>query len=105
MPELMVSMRSGEQVTIQAESGISVMEAIRRGGVDEIMALCGGCCSCATCHVYVDPDMIGLLPQISETEDSLLDCAHSKSPYSRLACQIQMSDALDGLHVTVAPEN
>jgi len=105
MPVLMVSMRSGEQISIQAETGISVMETMRRGGVDEIMALCGGCCSCATCHVYVDPDMIGLLPQISELEDSLLDCAHSKSPHSRLACQIQMSDALDGLHVTVAPEN
>ena len=105
MPVLMVSTRSGEQVRIQAETGVSVMEAIRRGGVDEIMALCGGCCSCATCHVYVDPDMVGLLPQISEFEDSLLDCAHSKSPYSRLACQIQVSNELDGLHVTVAPEN
>ena len=105
MPQITVVDQAGAERGIEAPLGRTLMEVIRDNGFDELLALCGGCCSCATCHVYVDPDMIGLLPQISETEDSLLDCAHSKSPYSRLACQIQMSNELDGLHVTVAPEN
>ena len=47
--------REGEQIVLEGEEGLSVMEIIRDGGIDELLALCGGCCSCATCHVHVDP--------------------------------------------------
>ncbi|MBX9732190.1 MAG: 2Fe-2S iron-sulfur cluster binding domain-containing protein, partial [Sphingomonas sp.] len=56
MPQLTVVMRNGEERTIEGEAGLSVMEVIRDAGIDEILALCGGCCSCATCHVHVDPE-------------------------------------------------
>ena len=62
MPKLIVVSRSGEETTVDAASGLTVMEAIRDNGFDELLALCGGCCSCATCHVHVDPafaDQIG----------------------------------------------
>ena len=54
MPNLIVVNRAGDETTIDAREGVSVMEAIRDNGFDELLALCGGCCSCATCHVYVD---------------------------------------------------
>ncbi|HWI87577.1 MAG TPA: 2Fe-2S iron-sulfur cluster-binding protein, partial [Sphingomonas sp.] len=55
MPKLIVVTREGEQREIEGEAGLSVMEVIRDAGIDELLALCGGCCSCATCHVHVDP--------------------------------------------------
>jgi len=55
MPQLIVVTREGETRTIEGETGLSVMEVIREAGIDELLALCGGCCSCATCHVHVDP--------------------------------------------------
>ena len=64
------------------------MEAIRDNGFDELLALCGGCCSCATCHVHVDPEFFGKLPPISEDEDDLLDSSGDRDEYSRLGCQI-----------------
>jgi 2Fe-2S ferredoxin len=104
MPRLVVTTRQGEETVAQAEEGISVMEAIRMAGIDEIVALCGGCCSCATCHVYADEAMLERLPAMSEGEDALLDCVSSRAPNSRLSCQIPMTQALDGLRVVVAPE-
>jgi 2Fe-2S ferredoxin len=105
MPKLVVTTRQGEERSIQAEEGMSVMETIRMAGIDEIVALCGGCCSCATCHVYADEAMLDRLPAVSEGEDALLDCVSSRAPNSRLSCQIPMIKALDGLRVTVAPES
>src|SRR3546814_1084488 len=55
MAELIVITREGNELVLEAGDGLSVMEVVRDGGVDELLALCGGCCSCATCHVYVDP--------------------------------------------------
>ncbi|WAC24998.1 2Fe-2S iron-sulfur cluster-binding protein [Blastomonas sp. SL216] len=105
MPKLTVINRAGEESTIQADSGLSVMEAIRDNGFDELLALCGGCCSCATCHVHVDADWAGKLPPISADEDDLLDSSDHRNDTSRLSCQIQLTDALDGLKVTIAPED
>lgn len=62
MPKLKIKGRSGEETIIEAQSGLSVMEVIRDNGVDELLALCGGCCSCATCHVYVDASQLAMLP-------------------------------------------
>ena len=65
MPKLVVVNRAGEEKTIEASAGVSVMEAIRDNGFDELLALCGGCCSCATCHVYVDPAFAALVKPLS----------------------------------------
>lgn len=105
MPKLIVTDRSGEEKTIDGDEGLSVMEVLRDSGVDELLALCGGCCSCATCHIYVDPAFADILPGISEDESDLLDSSDHRNENSRLSCQIVLGDALDGLRVTVAPED
>ncbi|HWW65906.1 MAG TPA: 2Fe-2S iron-sulfur cluster-binding protein [Sphingomonadaceae bacterium] len=105
MPKLIVVTREGEEMTFDGEAGLSVMEVIRDNGVDELLALCGGCCSCATCHVHVDADFTGDLPPMSEDENDLLDSSDHRNERSRLSCQIPFSDALDGLRVKIAPED
>lgn len=105
MATLTVTSRTGEVRSVEAESGITVMEIIRDNGFDELLALCGGCCSCATCHVYVDEAFADKLPQISDDESDLLDSSDHRTAQSRLSCQIPFGDALDGLKVTIAPED
>lgn len=105
MSELIVTTREGETRTLKAPLGVSVMEAIRDGGVDEMLALCGGVCSCATCHVHVAPEFAAQLPPISEDESDLLDSSSHRNEHSRLACQIRMNDGLSGLRVTLAQED
>lgn len=105
MPKLVVVNRAGEEKTVEAAAGLSVMEAIRDNGFDELLALCGGCCSCATCHIHVDAGWADKLPAMSEDENDLLDSSDHRNDASRLSCQIQLTDALDGLKVTIAPED
>jgi len=105
MPKLVVVTREGEESVLDVENGLSVMEAIRDNGIDELLALCGGCCSCATCHVYVDPAFAGLLPDMSDDENDLLDSSDHRDERSRLSCQLSITDELDGLTVTIAPED
>ncbi|MBW6524812.1 2Fe-2S iron-sulfur cluster binding domain-containing protein [Sphingomonas sp. RHCKR47] len=105
MPKLIVVTREGEEREIDGEVGLSVMEVIRDAGIDEILALCGGCCSCATCHVHVDPAFIDRLPAMSEDENDLLDSSADRDAGSRLSCQIQFTSALDGLKVRIAEED
>lgn len=105
MPKLIVVNRAGEESTVEADSGLTVMEAIRDNGFDELLALCGGCCSCATCHVHVDPAFKDKLPAMSEDENDLLDSSDHRDENSRLSCQIPFSDELDGLKVTIAEED
>jgi len=105
MPKLVVVNRAGEEQEVEASSGVSVMEAIRDNGFDELLALCGGCCSCATCHVYVDEAFADKVTPLGEDENDLLDSTDHRQGNSRLSCQLQMSDALDGLKVTIAPED
>jgi 2Fe-2S ferredoxin len=104
MSVLNVTRRDGSESIVQAHEGLSVMEALREGGIDEILALCGGCCSCATCHVYVEEAALADLPAMSGDEDDLLDSSSHRRANSRLSCQLTCGPALDGLHVTVAPE-
>ena len=73
MPKLIVTTREGETSEIDVADGLTVMEAIRDNGFDELLALCGGCCSCATCHVHIDPSFQDKLPAMSEDEDDLLE--------------------------------
>jgi 2Fe-2S ferredoxin len=105
MPKLVVVNRAGEEKVVEAANGVSVMEAIRDNGFDELLALCGGCCSCATCHVYVDPAFADKVDTLSEDENDLLDSTDHRQDNSRLSCQLHMSDAVDGLKVTIAPED
>ncbi|MDG2535138.1 2Fe-2S iron-sulfur cluster-binding protein [Sphingomonas sp. HITSZ_GF] len=105
MPKLIVVTRDGEEREVMGEAGLSVMEVIRENGFDELLALCGGCCSCATCHVHVDPEFAAKLPKMSMDEDDLLDSAGDRDASSRLSCQIPFTDELDGLRVTIAEED
>ncbi|MXO96258.1 2Fe-2S iron-sulfur cluster binding domain-containing protein [Erythrobacter aquimaris] len=105
MPKLIVTTREGETSEIEVEDGLTVMEAIRDNGFDELLALCGGCCSCATCHVHVDPAFQDKLPEMSEDEDDLLESTEHRAETSRLSCQIPFTGELDGLKVTIAPED
>ncbi|MEP2990769.1 MAG: 2Fe-2S iron-sulfur cluster-binding protein [Parasphingorhabdus sp.] len=105
MPTIHVTGREGEEKAITVDNGISVMEAIRDNGFDELLALCGGCCSCATCHIHVDESWKAKLPEMSEDEDDLLESSDHRDEFSRLSCQIEMSDDLDGLKVKVADED
>ncbi len=105
MPTLYVTTREGETVTLEGQAGLSVMEVIRDGGIDELLALCGGCCSCATCHVHIDPAFAGKVAPMSPDEDDLLESSDDRDTTSRLSCQIPFSDDLDGLKVTIAKED
>lgn len=103
--KLIVETREGQTHEFEATEGISVMEIIRDGGVDELLALCGGCCSCATCHVHVDPVFADRLQPMSEDENDLLDSSDHRNEQSRLSCQIQFEAHLDGLRVKIADED
>ena len=105
MPKLIVTGQDGTESTVEGEAGLSVMEVIRDNGFDELLALCGGCCSCATCHVHVDPAFAAMLPPMSEDENDLLDSSSHRDERSRLSCQLPFSDALDGMRVTIAQED
>ena len=105
MPKLIVTTRSGETREVEAQPGLTVMEAIRDNGFDELLALCGGCCSCATCHVHVDPEFTAMLPPMSEDENDLLDSSDDRDESSRLSCQIPFTPELDGLKVRIAEED
>jgi ferredoxin, 2Fe-2S len=104
MPRLTVILRTGEERSFEANPNSSVMEAIRDSGIDDIAAICGGCCSCATCHVHVDPAYFAKLPARSADEVSLLAELEHFKDHSRLSCQIRVADAVEGLKVAIAPE-
>lgn len=91
----------GQQVQAEAVEGMTAMEAALRAGVVGIEAECGGACSCATCHVYVDEAWREAAGSPSGMEEDMLDFAYDVRPQSRLSCQIRMTDALDGLVLQV----
>lgn len=103
MSTLRVTTRDGQAHDVAATPGMTVMEIIRDAGFYELVARCGGSMSCATCHVYVDPDGPSPSDGMSEDEDDLLDGSDHRRPESRLSCQIPFAADLDGLHVTIAP--
>jgi ferredoxin, 2Fe-2S len=105
MPTLIVVDRKGTEKAVTGEAGLSVMEVIRDNGFDELLALCGGSCSCATCHVHVAPEWSARVGAPHEDEADLLDSSDHRSDASRLSCQIPFTDELDGLKVTIAPED
>jgi 2Fe-2S ferredoxin len=104
MPRLIVTARDGTEHVLDGRPGWSVMEHLRDAGID-VLALCGGQCSCATCHVHVGEDWRARLPAMKADEDELLDTSSHRRPGSRLSCQIEYDETLDGLEVTVAEED
>jgi 2Fe-2S ferredoxin len=106
MPNLNVVLRSGEQRAISAALGRSLKQALMVGGIAEINALtsCGGCCSCGTCQVNLSEADFARLPAMLPSEDEVLSINEARRPTSRLSCQVRVTDDLDGLTVTVAPE-
>ena len=105
MPKVIVTTRGGEVREVDAQVGLSLMEALRGGGLSEIQAVCGGCGACCTCQVYVEGGPVAELAPMAELEDALLDSSDLRTEQSRLACQIPVTAALEGLRVTVAPES
>lgn len=105
MPRIWVTRRDGETRSVDCADGQPLMLGLKKGGIDEIAAICGGCASCGTCHVHVADDWLQRLPPMREDEDITLSFSDWRSANSRLSCQIAVSAALDGLVVTVAPED
>jgi ferredoxin, 2Fe-2S len=104
MVKLVVTDRAGRVVEVEAERNISIMENIRDldASVD---AICGGMCACATCHVFIAPEWADRLPPRAYEEHQMLQDLESFDPErSRLSCQIEVTDALEGLELTVGPE-
>jgi 2Fe-2S ferredoxin len=101
MPKIIYTQPDGTQQTIEAETGVTVMEAAKLNLVPGIEAECGGACACATCHVYVDPAWADKTGKPSEMEEDMLDFAFDVRDTSRLSCQIKLTDELDGLVVAV----
>lgn len=104
MPNIFVTLRSGEEQSISGENGQTLMEAIREAGGEELLAMCGGCCSCATCHVIVEEPWAALVGLPCEDENDLLDSSEHRVQGSRLSCQVMLSEQLEGLRVAIAPE-
>ena len=103
--EIFVCNRGGEVIGLEPDPGRSLMQVLRDAGYDELMALCGGQRSCATCHVYVDAEHFDLLPPMGEEESELLELSDHRAPTSRLSCQLRFEPALAGMTLTIAPDD
>ena len=105
MARMMVVDRDGKEHDIEAKPGLKVMEILRELDYG-VAAICGGLCSCATCHVYVDPSWAGRLPKPQSDELELLrELPDFKEATSRLSCQVDFTEALSGLKVAIAPDS
>ncbi len=101
MPKIKFVSHDDTEFVVDAKAGVSVMEAAMDHNVPGIDADCGGCCSCATCHVVVSPDWVARAGSPGDMEEDMLSIHDDRHPGSRLSCQIEMSDELDGLEVRV----
>ena len=104
MGKIKVTDREGKLHELEADVGSTIMEIIRDAGLD-IEAACGGCCACATCHVYVDPSDFEKLKKAEEDEISTLkEAAIKPTTHSRLGCQIELKKEHNNITVTIAPD-
>jgi 2Fe-2S ferredoxin len=102
MPRVTWILKDDKKITADVPVGHSLMEAAVANNVPNVIGECGGCLSCATCHVYVDPEWVEKTGKVSELEDEMLEITVAeRKPVSRLSCQIQSAPELDGivLHV------
>jgi ferredoxin, 2Fe-2S len=100
MPKITYIDQEGTARTVEADIGATVMETAINNDIPGILATCGGSCSCATCHVYLTEEWYEKLGEPGLDEADMLDTAHDLKPTSRLSCQIQVTEALEGLTVT-----
>lgn len=98
--KISVTDRDGNKQILEADTSSTLMEIIRDEGID-IEAACGGCCACATCHVYIDEKWIEKIPQKEDSEEDMLDFAFEVKDNSRLSCQVTVNDELEGLVVNI----
>lgn len=103
MAQMKVVDRDGNEHAVEARPGLKVMETLRELEFG-VAAICGGMCSCATCHVYIDPEWLARLPRKQSDEQELLSELSHYKDNSRLSCQVEFTEALDGLKVTIAPD-
>ena len=103
MSKIFVTDREENTYELKAETGLTLMEIIRDAGLD-IEAACGGCCACATCHLYIDKDWKEKLGRIEIDEESMLDQAFYVANTSRLCCQLEFDEKIDGIELVLAPE-
>ena len=101
MPQITYIAFNGKAHTVEVKTGQSVMEGAVRHNISGIVAECGGACSCGTCHVYIDPDWFAKTGPRTPAEVDMLDYVNEVAENSRLSCQIKVSDALDGLVLTM----
>ncbi|MGF1593743.1 MAG: 2Fe-2S iron-sulfur cluster-binding protein [Kiloniellaceae bacterium] len=101
--KVLVTDREGGQHELSFQEGDTLMQVLTDEDLG-VRAECGGCCACATCHVYVAPKWLGQLPPQGDEETAMLDEAFEVEPNSRLSCQIAMTPSLDGIEVTIAPD-
>ena len=101
MPKITYIEPDGERIETEGENGSTVMETAILNGVPGIVAECGGACSCATCHVYVDDEWMDVVGRPSPMEEDMLDFAFEVKETSRLSCHMKVRDELDGLIVRV----
>ena len=100
MPKIIYTDYQGNSKTIEVENGLTVMEGAIQNEIPGIDADCGGSMACATCHVYVDDKWFDKIPKAEDAEVDMIDMSYKPSRYSRLSCQIIVSDELDGLEIT-----
>lgn len=105
MPTITVTLPDGSEREVEGEFGRSLMEILRDNDIDDILAVCGGACACATCHVFIDPSYMPQVGEASAIEEDLLSCSLLRQENSRLSCQIEFTQALVGLRLVVAPED
>lgn len=103
MPRIIFISHDGREQEVDAVAGVSVMQAAVDNCIDGILAECGGACSCATCHCFVDEPWLDKLPPADPLELQMIECALDPQPNSRLSCQLAISDDLDGLIVRLPP--
>jgi len=99
-PIVAVTTRDGEVRRLDAPAGASVMTVLREAEIDDEIGLCGGCCSCATCHVYIDDSDSDALPAMSAEENDMLD---TRTDRSRLGCQLRLGGNLQEITVAMPP--
>lgn len=105
MPRIHVTLRDGGQLCVQGQAAQSLKDALKGAGIAEVLGLCGGNASCGTCHVHIAEDWMERLPTIQPNEDEILTFSDWRRPNSRLSCQIPFTEALDGIALTIAPED
>ncbi|RYE44066.1 MAG: 2Fe-2S iron-sulfur cluster binding domain-containing protein [Hyphomicrobiales bacterium] len=101
MTQVNVTTIDGERLQIAAGPGMTLMELLRDAGVDDEIGMCGGCCSCASCHIYLESPADGF-PAAEDEEDDLLDTLESRTDRSRLACQLEITSSMSVVHVAMA---